>query len=43
MMEQMHRKYKALKISYEIQIWDYQLLEKVRYTILGKEELNDGA
>ena len=39
MIEQIHRKYKALKISYEIQIWDYQLLEKIRYTILGKEEL----
>ena len=38
MIEQIHRKYKALKISYEIQIWDYQLLEKIRYTILGKEE-----
>ena len=38
MIEQIHRKYKAHYISYEIQIWDYQLLEKIRYTILGKEE-----
>jgi hypothetical protein len=37
MIEQIHRKYKAQHISYEIQIWDYQLLEKLRYTILGKE------
>ncbi|HSL44352.1 MAG TPA: hypothetical protein VK897_13030 [Anaerolineales bacterium] len=38
MIEQIHRKYKAQEISYEIQIWDYQLLENIRYTILGKEE-----
>ena len=38
MIEQIHRKYKAQHISYEIQIWDYQLLEKTRYTILRKEE-----
>lgn len=38
MIEQIHRKYKAQAISYEIQIWDYQLLEKISYTILGKEE-----
>jgi hypothetical protein len=38
MIEQLHQKYKAHQINYEIQIWDYQLLEKIRYTILGKEE-----
>ena len=38
MIEQIHRKYKAQQITYEIQIWDYQLLEKIRYTILAKEE-----
>jgi hypothetical protein len=38
MIEQIHRKYKAQELSYEIQIWDYQLLEKIRYTILWKEE-----
>jgi hypothetical protein len=38
MIEQIHQKYKAQQITYEIQIWDYQLLEKIRYTILGKEE-----
>ena len=38
MIEQIHQKYKAQQINYEIQVWDYQLLEKLRYTILGKEE-----
>ena len=38
MIERIHRKYKTQHISYEIQIWDYQLLEKMRYTILSKEE-----
>ena len=38
MIKQIHQKYKAQHISYEIQIWDYQLLEKIRYTILSKEE-----
>jgi hypothetical protein len=39
MIEQIHRKYKAQQISYEIQIWDYQLLEKIPHTILWKEEV----
>ena len=38
MIEQIHQKYKAEYINYEIQIWDYQLLETISYTILGKEE-----
>ncbi len=38
MIEEIHQKYKAQPISYEVQIWDYQLLEKLRYTILGTEE-----
>jgi hypothetical protein len=38
MIEQIHRKYRAERMRYEIQIWDYQLLEKIRYTILSKEE-----
>jgi len=37
MIEQIHRKYQAQGMQYEIQIWDYQLLDKMRYTILGKE------
>jgi hypothetical protein len=38
MIEQIHQKYKAQEMRYEIQIWDYQLLEKMMYTILQKEE-----
>ena len=38
MIEQIHKKYKAQQINYEVQIWDYQLLEKIRYTILAKQE-----
>ncbi|MFN2236288.1 MAG: hypothetical protein ACK2U1_18830 [Anaerolineales bacterium] len=38
MIEQIHRKYKAQAIRYEIQIWDYQLLEKMSYRILEKKE-----
>ena len=38
MIEQIHRKYKAQEIYYEIQIWDYQLLEGISYTVLQKEE-----
>jgi hypothetical protein len=39
MIEQIHKNYKAQEMRYEIQIWDHQLLEKIRYTILGKEEI----
>ncbi len=38
MIEQMHQKYLAQRIYYEVQIWDYQLLERISYKILGKEE-----
>jgi hypothetical protein len=38
MIEQIHQKYRAQEMRYEIQIWDYQLLEKMMYTILEKEE-----
>lgn len=38
MLDQIHQKYKALKINYEIQVWDYELLENIRYTIMEKEE-----
>ena len=38
MIEQIHRKYKAQEMYYEVQIWDYQLLEKISHTILWKEE-----
>jgi hypothetical protein len=39
LIEQIYQKYKAQQINYEIQIWDYQLLKELRYTILGKEEM----
>jgi hypothetical protein len=38
MIEQIHRKYMGQEIKYEIQIWDYQLLVNMSYTILGKDE-----
>jgi hypothetical protein len=38
MIEQIHQKYKDQQINYEVQIWDYQLLEKMSYTLLEKEE-----
>jgi hypothetical protein len=38
MIDQLHKKYRAQEMHYEIQIWDYQLLEKMRYTILEREE-----
>jgi hypothetical protein len=34
MIEQIHQKYKDQGLSYEIQVWDYQLLETIRYTLL---------
>jgi hypothetical protein len=36
MLEQIHHKYKAQEISYEVQVWDYALLERLSYTILGE-------
>ncbi len=33
-IEQIHQKYKAQQISYEIQVWDYELLENIKHTIL---------
>jgi hypothetical protein len=37
LIEQIHRKYKAQGITYEIQIWDYQMLKKTPYIFLGKK------
>ncbi len=37
MIEQIHQKYKAQGISYEVQIWDYELLSRMSYVILGEE------
>jgi hypothetical protein len=36
-IEQIHRKYKTHEMYYEVQVWDYELLEKVSYTIIGEE------
>lgn len=36
MIDQIHQKYKAQEISYEVQIWDYELLSRMRYIILGE-------
>jgi hypothetical protein len=38
MLEGIHQKYKAQQINYEIQVWDHQLLERLPYTILAKEQ-----
>ena len=38
MIEGIHQRYKAQQINYEIQIWDYQLLENMSYTILEKDK-----
>lgn len=38
-IEQVHQKYKAWQIHYEVQVWDYQLLAKTGYTMPGEEEL----
>jgi hypothetical protein len=37
MIEQIHRKYQSQEMYYEFQVWDYQLLEKLRDTIPGEE------
>jgi hypothetical protein len=37
MIEQIHRKYETQEMSYEVQIWDYELLEKISYTIVEAE------
>jgi hypothetical protein len=37
MIEEIHRKYREQDIVYEVQVWDYELLERMRYTILVEE------
>ncbi len=34
MIEPIHQKYKAQAISYEVQVWDYELLSRIPYVIL---------
>lgn len=36
-IEQIHQRYKAQDMNYEVQVWDYELLEKMSYMILGEE------
>jgi hypothetical protein len=36
MLEQIHQKYRTQEISYEVQVWDYELLERLSYSILGE-------
>jgi hypothetical protein len=36
MIEQLHQTYKAQQIPYEIQVWDYSLLDKLKYRLPGK-------
>ncbi len=38
MIEEIHRRYKQQGIYYEVQVWDYELLEGIRYTILEQEK-----
>jgi hypothetical protein len=33
-IEEIHRKYMQQEMYYEVQVWDYDLLERIRYTIL---------
>ncbi len=37
-IEELHRKYMNRDMVYEVQVWDYELLERMRYTILGEEK-----
>jgi hypothetical protein len=38
MIEDIHRKYAKQNMIYEVQIWDYELLERMRYTIFEVEK-----
>jgi len=38
-IEQIHQKYKAQEMYYEVQIWDYELLERASYVILGEKHI----
>jgi hypothetical protein len=37
-IEEIYRKYSKQVLVYEVQVWDYELLERIHYTILGKEK-----
>ncbi len=38
MIEEIHRMYTKQDLYYEVQVWDYELLERMSYTILGEEK-----
>ena len=42
MIEEMHRKYRAQRIAYEVQVWDTQLLERLTYRILPSAAVESG-
>lgn len=42
MIERIHRQYRAYVLDYEVQVWDRQLLENLRYTILRGNEAERG-
>jgi hypothetical protein len=37
-IEEIHRKYAKQDMVYEVQVWDYELLERISYTILEEEK-----
>ena len=37
-IEEIHRKYSKQDMVYEVQIWDYELLERISYTVLGEDK-----
>ncbi len=37
MIQEMYHKYSKQDMYYEVQVWDYELLERMRYTILSAE------
>lgn len=37
MIEEIHQKYKTQEISYEVQVWDYELVSRMSYTIIGEK------
>ena len=39
MIETIHQKYTNRDIYYEVQVWDYELLERICYTILEEEKV----
>jgi hypothetical protein len=42
MIERIHRAYRSRGITYEVQIWDHQLLERLHWTVPGATAAEDG-